>query len=410
MPLIPRNVPRSWVASFAQLRRDVSMVTRGLKGEMPSPLIARKPGIYRDISYRDIETSSGATLLAPRTLRIARIVRETADAVSLVLEDPVGGEISFRPGQFLTLLLTIDGEPFRRAYSIASDCRDRSKVTIAVKRVADGRVSNYVNDALAEGESIQVLGPSGTFGIEPSPEASRHAVLLAGGSGITPMMAIARAVLAIEPKSRATLVYGNRAIGDVVFKDALSDLASAHSDRFTLRHVLQNAHEGWTGGCGILERSVVSAELDALAIEPSAEFFLCGPEPMMAAARDALVLRGVDPSQIMEERFATPHLRAPRKDEEAAGPQILTVKQGGSSHDIAVAPSQTVLEAGLAAGIAMPYSCAMGGCAKCKVRLRDGDVEMEEPNCLTADERAGGYVLACISRLKKASVVELEVA
>jgi ring-1,2-phenylacetyl-CoA epoxidase subunit PaaE len=402
MSFFESALPRAWVESIAQLRRDAATVARGLAGRAPSPLIARPPANYVDDGAR-----AYGTLLAPRTLRIARVVRETADAVSLVLEDPTGGEIAFRPGQFLTLLVTIDGEPLRRAYSIASDCRDPSQVTIAVKRVAGGRVSSHVCDAFAEGQSVEVLGPSGSFGITPSPTSSRHVLLLAGGSGITPMMAIARAVLALEPMSRVTLLYGNRAEADVLFAAALAGLARAYADRFTLRHVLEDPREGWLGGRGRLTRDVVQSELAALGVGDDVEALVCGPEAMMREARAALVLRGLSAERIMEERFASPHLRAEHATARDGQPQILTLRDRRGDRSIAVAPSQTILEAGLAAGLPMPYSCAMGGCAACKVKLCEGDVTMEEPSCLTAEERAQGYVLACVSRLNGAATIAL---
>ena len=421
MTATPRNravlslFPRTWTASLVQLRRDVSMVARGLAGEHPPPFRTRaRPASGADGARDDAPDASrsdaASRLLAPRTLRIARVVRETADAVSLHLEDPMGAPLAFRPGQFFTVLLTLDGEALRRAYSISSASTDASgTVSITVKRVAGGRVSNHVNDHLEAGQTLQVLGPSGSFTVDPSADARRHVVLLAGGSGITPMMAIARSVLAVEPLSRVSLVYGNRGPSDVIFHDALRDLAATHEGRLAVRHVLSDPPPGWTGGTGLLEAHVVEAELAALGPLDGAEYFVCGPEPMMAAARATLLARGVSPDAIKEERFATPHLRVARGDEAAAldAPQMLTLRMNGETREMNVGPSQTVLEAALGAGLAMPYSCAMGGCAACKVKVCDGEVEMEEPNCLSAAERGEGYVLACVSRLKRATTVEV---
>jgi ferredoxin-NADP reductase len=405
-------LPRTWTASIDQLRRDVRMVTGGLAGRRVSPFVERGSGGARRPSLALLADPPAPSVLAPRTLRIARVVRETADAVSLHLEDTTGAPIAFRAGQFLTVLLTIDGEVLRRAYSLSSVATDARSASITIKRVPGGRVSNHINDTLAAGMSLDVLGPSGSFTAERAEAdgASRHLVLLAGGRGITPMVSIARTVLAEEPGARVTLVYGNRGEADIIFKDALAALVAAHPARFMVRHVLETPPEGWSGGVGLLGRARVAAELDAAGAAVDASYFLCGPEAMMTEARAALVARGVTEERIKEERFASPHLRAARSDDDAAlrSPQLLTLRIGGEERELNVAPAQTILEAGLAAGLAMPYSCAMGGCAACKVKLHDGEVEMEEPNCLTASERGAGYVLACVSRLKRASRAEVE--
>jgi ferredoxin-NADP reductase len=397
-------VPRSLSLAVEQLRRDAAMVARRLSGKRSPPFTSRASHLAM---HRGDDAAARMTaLLAPRTVRIAKVVRETPDAVSLVLEDPTGAPLPFVPGQFFTLLVPVGGETLRRAYSVSSDVRDADRVAVTVKRVASGVVSNHLNDHAAEGDLLQVLGPSGSFTVPPAGDADRHLVLLAGGSGITPMMAIARSVLALEPRARLTLVYGNRGVGDVIFRDAIDELARAHAPRLAVRHVLSEPPEGWTGGVGMLEERVVHSELDACGSLDGAHFFLCGPEPMMRASRVALRARGVPDERILEERFNMPHLRARPKAAADVGPQVLTIRANGAgAREVYVAPDQTMLEAGLSAGIAMDYSCAMGGCGACKVRLCDGAVEMEEPNCLTMQERAQGYVLACVSRLSQSATI-----
>ena len=349
-----------------------------------------------------------AELLAPRTLRIARVVRETADAVTLVFEDPTGGRFAFAPGQFFTLLVTVEGEVLRRAYSASSDARDEERVAVTVKRVAGGVVSNHLNDHAREGDLVQVLGPSGSFLVPEGDGRDRHIVLLAGGSGITPLLSILRTGLARDPGARFTLVYGNRGERDVIFREAIDALAHAHAPRFSVRHVLGEPSPGWTGGQGILDEETLRRELDAHVprTDPDALYFVCGPEPMMRAARVALRTRGVADANVFEERFNMPHLRSAKAVAATGAPQVLSVRANGAPpREIYVGPEQSILEAGLSAGIAMDYSCAMGGCGACKVRLCEGEVEMEEPNCLTTGERAGGYVLACISRLRSSGAI-----
>jgi ferredoxin-NADP reductase len=402
-----RLLPRSVAESLVQLRRDVVHVAGRFSGKRAPAYSSRRmaPDVVDDSAGRL------AALLAPRTVRVVRVVRETKDAVSLVLEDGSGAPMPFVPGQFFTLLVPVGGEVLRRAYSVSSDVRDPSRVAVTVKRVEGGAVSNHVNDHVREGDLLQVLGPSGSFTVPASTGAPRHLVLLAGGSGITPMMAILRASLASEPQAKVTLLYGNRGEADVIFKGALDDLTREHGARLAVRHVLSDPPAGWTGGVGVLEESVVSRELEACGLGDGAgeeHFFLCGPEPMMRASRAALVARGVPEGRIVEERFNMPHLRAKPAAAEDASPQLLTIRMGaGGAREVYVAPQQTMLEAGLSSGVRMDYSCAMGGCAACKVRLCDGEVEMEEPNCLTSQEREQGYVLACVSRVRSSATIAL---
>lgn len=413
--LLP-NLPRMLVAvplrdRLETFRRDVRTVANDLLGERTPPFERRVPlGRHHHVIPR------AAELLAPRTVRIARVVRETNDAVTLHLEDASGARIAFTPGEFLTLLVEVSGERLRRAYSINSALDDAGPgVAVTIKRVQGGRVSNHLNDHAREGDVLQVLGPSGSFTVAPDPERRRRLVLIGGGSGITPLASIAKSVLAREPRSHVTLLYGNRAEPDVIFRDALDALAEAHPERFVLRHVLEAPREGWTGGRGRLDRATCEAELSALlardvpeGLEPPdelVEVFVCGPEPMMAAAREAATALGVPKDRLREERFSSPAQRAeaPRP----TAPQPITLRLPSGVRAVVETPEQTILEAGLAAGVPMPFSCAMGGCGRCKLKLVDGEVASEEPSCLTEAERAEGFVLACVSRATRPTTLEV---
>jgi ring-1,2-phenylacetyl-CoA epoxidase subunit PaaE len=384
------------VARLRSLRRDLAAVAATFSSHRPAPApTVKAPG---PVSSR-----------APRRLRIARVVRETADAVSLVLEDPSGAPIPFAPGQFFTLHVPVGGELLKRAYSASSSAIDGSRVAVTVKRVAGGRVSRHLVAHAHEGDAIDVLGPSGSF--TPSPaRGPRLLVLVGGGSGITPLSSIARTLLASEPETRIALVYGNHALEDMIFRESLDALAAepgAAPRRFRVRHVLEEPPPGWTGGAGRLDGPALARELDALD-DPdltAAEYFLCGPAPMMAAARASLEQRGVAPSRIREERFVSAHAKtgAPA----SAEAHEVTLRIRGGERRVIVGGGRTVLETALDAGCEMPFSCAVGGCGTCRVRLAAGSVTMDEPNCLSAAERAAGYVLACVSR--PTSPITLEV-
>jgi ring-1,2-phenylacetyl-CoA epoxidase subunit PaaE len=407
---VEQLLPRPLAERYLTIRRDVRMVSNALQGKRPPPFHRREAAALRG----GRTPAPAATLLAPRAVRVVKVVRETKDAVTLFFEDPTGAPFRFSPGQFLTLLVPIDGEVVRRAYSICTSALEKNRVAVTVKRVAGGLVSNYINDRIREGDTLEVLGPSGNFTVEPNPKAQRHLVLFAGGSGITPMMAIARTVLVLEPDTFITLVYGNRGRDDIIFFEAIEALRQEHGARFHVRHVLANLPEasdalgGAAFGAGLLTRDVCGRELDACTAPANreAEYFVCGPEPMMVEVRAMLEARGVAAEQIHEERFSQPHLRA-KAAATASEPQPIRIRIQGKEQAVVAKPDATILEAGLAAKLAMPFSCAMGGCAACKVKIVSGDVEMEEPNCLSKKEREEGYVLACVARANSPCVVEV---
>lgn len=370
------------------LKRDIAMVFGG----PPSPLVARRP-TPQPPAVRGTAAEPPAvrgTAAAARPMVVRAIRRETADATTVVLGDAAMQEVAFVPGQFLTLLVTIDGETHRRAYSICEG--GGGEVAITAKRIAGGRVSTYLHERLRVGDVIPVLGPSGEFTVAPDPAASRELVLIAGGSGITPIIAIARAVLATEPHSKVALVFGNRRPDDIIFRAALDELAARHRDRMTIRHVLEEPGD-LAATRGRLDRAIVEAELDAIGEGAGADYYVCGPAAAMAAAVEALTARGVPPARIHQERFATAERVA-----RARTVQPLTIRTQRGDVSALVAPDASILDAGLAAGIAMPFSCAMGGCGACAVDLVDGDVDLDEPNCLLPDERARGRILACVAR------------
>ncbi|HJL05911.1 MAG TPA: ferredoxin--NADP reductase [Polyangiaceae bacterium LLY-WYZ-15_(1-7)] len=405
--LVDALLPRRLAARVQQTRRDARMVLGALRGRRPSPTVPRKPGPRSEVPPPAADVLPLARTIQTRPLRVAEVVRETADAVSLYLEELDGTPLTFTPGQFMSLDVEVDGKVLRRAYSLASPALEGHAPHVTIKRVEGGRVSNHLNDHAKPGDVLQALGPSGAFTLEPDPTHERTVVLVAGGSGITPIASIASTLLEVEPASRVVLLYGNRRHEDVIFRERLDALKARFGDRFLLDHVLQEPPAGWTGATGLLDADTQLARLDALAVPdaPTLEYYVCGPTPMMEATRDALARRGVDPARVHEELFTRPEDRS--SDLPPAGPQPLTVRLRGKERELTQGEGETLLEAGLAAGLPMPFSCAMGGCAACKVKLVEGEVDMEEPNCLTPKERAEGWVLACCSRAKKPVTVEV---
>ncbi len=305
--------------------------------------------------------------LPGRPVRVAEVIQETPDAITLVLS---GADTGFAPGQFYTLVMEIDGRTVRRAYS-ATSVPGADRLALTVKR--DGLCSTYLHDHARAGTELRVLGPSGTFRVTDPSAAGADYVLIGAGSGITPLMSIIRTVLATSPDATITLLYGNRTEAGIIFADELAALREAHPGRLTVHHVLSRPGPGWTGGTGRIGA-------DHLTYSERAHYYLCGPAAMLADVRDRLTGLGVAPDRLHEERFAG----VPTADPELTA-RTMTVRNVG---DVVVAAGRTMLEAGLAAGVPMPSSCTVGSCGECRIRLLRGEVRG------TVED---GGVLACVS-------------
>ncbi len=387
------SLPRGLRKGYASLKRDVHVVVRGFAGEHPPPLIARRTKAPSTNVRRRLDTAQSS---ASHRMRIEAVIRETADAITLQLRDVSGAPHTFEPGQFLSLRVDLGGETLWRAYSLSTDPAS-GVLAVTIKRVEGGRVSNHLNDHAQVGQVLEVRGPSGRFTLAPSAEA-RHLVLLGGGSGITPLMSHARHWLACEPHTRVTLIYGNRRIEDIVFREALSELVRDYGGRLVVRHVLSEPVAGFEAGEGILDQATCERELAFVGARDDGrtEYLLCGPEPMMNAAHAALVARGVAEERIHEERFSGPApsggLRLTYTE------QLVSFRIKDKQADVKVRPGQTLLDAATEANLPLDFSCTMGGCGACMAHLVDGSVHMEEPNCLSAAERSQGKILTCVAR------------
>jgi ring-1,2-phenylacetyl-CoA epoxidase subunit PaaE len=306
-------------------------------------------------------------------------------------------------GQFVTLRETLDGEDVRRSYSVCvgvPDYEARGELRVAIKRVAGGRFSNWANDALKPGHEIDVMTPDGRFFTALDPARARHYVGFAGGSGITPMLSLIRTVLAAEPRSAFTLVYGNRTVASIMFLEELEALKNTYIDRLRLVHVLSDEPQEVdllsglldAGRCGELMRT-------ALAGEAIDEAFVCGPAPMMDAAEAALLEAGVPRERIHVERFGTPAPSgAPKAVAPGAPSAAVTIVVDGKERRLRVPfDGPAILDAGLAAGAPLPYACKGGVCCTCRAKVLEGEVRMDKNYTLEPKEIAAGFVLTCQS-------------
>lgn len=403
------------------LLSDVRMLLGGLLHRPRPTSVRRKP---RRPSVQPPPTDSLGALLSARSLRVVQIQRETPSSVAITLEDPTGQPVPFLPGQFLTLLLSIQGAPpIRRAYSIASSPTHPQRITIACKRVPSGLASTYLHEQLTPGTLLPVLGPSGTFTPKDSDGSPRRFVLIAGGSGITPILSIVRATLVQAPATQLILLYGNVSADEIMFLAELSSLAEQFPQALHVRHVLDHLPPALPPFVlapvqGPLSEGTLHEQLAALVSpdERPTTYFVCGPAPMMDAAQRVLRARGIPDADILQERFAslgtlpTPPSGETTSDAQQVRALRISLRRGkapATEHATLVHPQQTLLEAGLSVRKDLPFSCAMGGCGACKARLTQGEVQMNEPNCLTQAERQAGYVLCCVAHPRSDVAIEI---
>jgi ring-1,2-phenylacetyl-CoA epoxidase subunit PaaE len=336
-------------------------------------------------------------------LTIRDVRPETADAISVAFEVPpeLRDAYRFRQGQFLTLREILDGEDVRRSYSVCvgvPEYESRGELRVAIKRVAGGRFSNWANASLQPGRAIDVMTPDGRFTTELDPTATRHYAGFAGGSGITPMLSLIKTILSTEPRSTFTLVYGNRTVSSIMFLETLEELKNVYIDRLRLVHVLSDEPQQIELLSGLLDRARCDALIGSLfAGTRIDQAFVCGPAPMMDAAEAALLAAGVARERIHVERFGTPAPSgAPRVvAEDAQAAKVVVIIDGKERHLRIPFEGQAILDAGLAAGAALPYACKGGVCCTCRARVLEGEVRMDRNYTLEPAEIAAGFVLTC---------------
>jgi len=349
------------------------------------------------------------------SLKVAEVVDDTSEARSIRFDVPeeLRETFKFKPGQHLTLKAEIGGEEVRRNYSLCVAPQD-GQVTVTVKRIAGGVFSNWANDALTPGATIEVMAPHGSFTWDFHAGAANHYVGFAGGSGITPVLSLLKTALLTEKDSRFTLFYGNRDSNSVIFLETLSQLKNSFMDRLQVHHFLAEEAEEFDLFNGMLDRAKCDEILDIL-IDPAdvAAFFICGPGPMMDAAEEALLAKGVGKDRIHLERFTAGRPSAALAaqmqalTEGAAGLTMLVTLDGRKRRVAFDAAAGNILDSARASGLPAPFACKAGVCATCRARVVSGEVEMAARYGLTDDEVAAGYVLTCQS-VPKGDGVELD--
>lgn len=334
-------------------------------------------------------------------LRVATRRAEAEDAVVLGFDVPpeLREAFAFDAGQHLTLRHEIGGVEQRRTYSICS-ALDDPQLQIGVRRVPGGAFSTWLHGVLQPGQSIDVMPPQGRFSLKPDAQARRHLLLIAGGAGITPILGILRAVLATEPHSRCTLLYGNRTAGSTMFKDALLDLKNRHMNRLAIHPVFSREPVEAPLNAGRIDAPKLARVLGTL-LDPAdiAAAYVCGPHAMNDEVEAALREAGIAPERIHVERFGVPgSVPAPvQQPGDAAQAQVTIVRDGLARVVPFNAEDGNLLAAAARAGMDVPYSCKSGVCGTCRAKLKSGEVRMDRNFALEPADLAAGFILTCQS-------------
>ena len=336
-------------------------------------------------------------------LTVTDVRRETRDAVVLTLEPPEEHRhaFDFTQGQYLTFRRRFDGEEVRRSYSICAG-KDEGALRVGIKRVDGGAFSTWANEELRPGEVVEAMPPMGSFHAPLEPDRARRYLGFAGGSGITPVLSLVKTILAREPRSEFTLVYGNRSVASIMFREELEDIKNAHLGRFSVLHVL----EGEAQEIDLFSGRIDAEKLDGLFrhwIDPSTVdmAFICGPEPMMLTIAEALRVHRLSDDRIKFELFASAQpgrARSRTVSKAEAGRGALcraSITLDGATRVIELPRGKSLLEAALGADLDAPYACKAGVCSTCRAMVLEGEVEMEANHALEDYEVARGYVLTC---------------
>ena len=335
-------------------------------------------------------------------LAVAKVKNETRDTIAVTFDVPaeLAASFAYQQGQHLTLRAMIGDEDVRRSYSICSAVQDKA-LRVAIKRTPGGLFSSWANDSLKPGMTLEVMPPMGHFNVPLAADNARHYVAFAAGSGLTPILSIIKTTLLAEPNSRFTLFYGNRASSSVIFKEELTDLKDNYLQRLNLAYVMSREQQDVELFNGRITKEKCEQFIKHwINIEDIDIAFICGPEDMMHGVSAALQEAGMPKEHIKVELFAASipkHQHKPRQFDAGARheTEVTVIMDGNHSTFSMDKDKESILDAGLRAGIDMRYSCKGGVCSTCRCKLLDGQVDMDANFALEDYEVARGFVLSC---------------
>lgn len=347
-------------------------------------------------------------------LRIRDIRKETGDCISVAFDLPASLKevFAFSAGQYLTLQSVINDEDVRRSYSICASPED-DELRVAIKHVTAGVFSTFAHQSLAIGDEIDVMPPAGRFVVKTTSVGEKHYLMIAAGSGITPIIALVKSILYNEPASQITLLYGNKTRTDIIFKEELAALKNQYLNRFSTYYFFSREQLETPLMEGRISANKLNHFLSSV-VQPTHidEAFICGPELMMLELREQLLSAGFEPKQIHVELFGTKKKDAGQtsSQEEVKGyadeMSKVTITVDGATLVFDLHPDgQTVLDAALQRGADLPFACKGGVCTTCKARLESGQVAMDVNYGLEPEEVAAGFILTCQSHPRSSELV-----
>jgi len=338
-------------------------------------------------------------------LTVAKVKHETRDAIAVTFDVPpqLKQTFQYRQGQHLTLRAMIDGEDVRRSYSICAAVQDE-QLRVAIKRVPGGAFSTWANECIRPGVTLDVMPPEGRFNLPLDPASRHHYLAFAAGSGITPILSIVKTTLLAEPHSRFTVLYGNRASSSVIFRDELAELKDVYMERLNLVYVMSREPQDIELFNGrITQDKCRQLFRHWLRVEDVDYAFICGPEDMMHGVSNALQEAGMAKERIRIELFAAGAVREVREARSHYGreakhlTEVVVIMDGNHASFTMDKDKESLLDAGLRAGIDMRYSCKGGVCSTCRCKVVEGTVDMDVNYALEDYEVARGFVLSCQS-------------
>ncbi|MBK8625703.1 MAG: 2Fe-2S iron-sulfur cluster binding domain-containing protein [Saprospiraceae bacterium] len=343
-------------------------------------------------------------------LTISHIVRQSKDCVEIIFDVPQNLKEAFeyQPGQYLTIKKDINSEELRRSYSICSSPYD-GKLSIAIKRIKDGRFSTFANEVLKVGDKLDVMPPVGNFQLHAN---AKNFVFFAAGSGITPIISQIKTILTIKSNANVTLFYGNRNFGSIIFREALESLKNKFIGRLAIHHVFTKEKIGIPLMYGRIDKTKCIEFANSLFTPADVDqYLLCGPAEMIFDVKDALVEQGVSSNKIQFELFNTEGIKKDKsirntlEDSDKDKESEVIIQMDGDIFEFSLDyGGQNILDAALAAGADLPFACKGGVCCTCKAKITNGDVVMDLNYALEPDEVAAGYVLLCQSHPRSSNI------
>lgn len=328
-------------------------------------------------------------------LTVKSRIQETHDTVTLIFDETFDN-LPYTSGQFLTVIVTLENEIFKREYSFSSSPQVDKHLAITIKRVKDGKVSTFLTENVSRGDKISTLPPAGKFVPNLNLNQKRTVVLIGGGSGITPLFSMAKSILAIEQNSKVYLLYANRTENDIIFIDEWKKLRETYQGRFNNIDILSQPSSSWYGIKDKISKENLSYYLEQLPVifPKETEYYICAPKGLMTEVEEGLRILNIPSAKIHRESFgSTGNSEAVFNTD-----KLVKVKYREEIHEIMVAAGKSILKSALEQNIRIPFSCERGNCTACLGTCISGIVDMGNNDTLSANERSKGYVLTCIGK------------